>query len=53
VSLNLAGISDGVSINTWLQPGDGGKAGQNHFNGFSRAGKPFKRLTAGAPAPPG
>jgi hypothetical protein len=42
--LNLALISNAISLTPGFSPVMAGKAGQNRFNGFLRASKPLKRL---------
>jgi hypothetical protein len=44
VLLNLASIRNAISLTPGFSPVMAGKAGQNRFNGFLRAGKPLKRL---------
>jgi hypothetical protein len=42
--LNFATITNTVSLTPGFSPVMAGKEDQNRFNGFSRAGKPLKRL---------
>jgi hypothetical protein len=38
-------MSNAISLTSGFSPVPDGKTNQNRFNGFSRAGKPLKRLT--------